>query len=42
MKSGKKTELKYKKKAWIQAINNIKTAIHFSNIIILEKIKNNL
>lgn len=42
MKSGKRVKLEFKKKAWIQAINDIKIAADFLDIIILEKIKNKL
>lgn len=42
IKSCKRAELESKKKAWRQAMNNIKTAAHFSDIITLEKIKNKL
>lgn len=42
VRSGKRVELRFKKKAWTQGINDIKTAVYFSDIIILEKIKNKL
>lgn len=42
MKSDKRAESRFKKEAWMQAINIVKMATHFSDIITLEKIKNKL
>lgn len=42
VKNGKKVKSEFKKETWTQAINNVKMATHFSNVIILEKIKNKL
>lgn len=42
VRNDKRVELKFKKEAWTQAINNVKTAVHFSNVITSEKIKNKL
>lgn len=42
IRSGKRAELGLKKKAQTQAINNVKIAAYFSDVIISEKIKNKL
>lgn len=37
VRNGKRVELGFTKKGWMQAVNDIKTAAHYSNVIILEK-----
>ena len=39
--SVKRAELEFKKEAWMQAMNDIKTAAHFWDIIISKKIQTN-
>ena len=42
VRSGKRAESGFKKEAWTQAMNDVKTAAHSSDVITPEKIKNKL
>ncbi len=42
VRNGKRAELGFKKKAWTNAMDDVKRAAHSSNVITPEKIKNKL
>lgn len=42
VRSGKRAKTRFKKEPEMQTMNDIKIVVHFSNVIILKKIKNKL